>query len=136
MNESFEPPTLLRELAQKLAQPLPMRRGSVSVRYQRCHKPGCPCANDPQKRHGPYVSVVRVVQGKTRSRWVPAAKLPLLQRQVATGRQFRQQLEAYWQACEAWADAELSAAAASGEAAKKKASKRPSPRKSSPKSKP
>ena len=83
-------------------------------------------------RHGPYVSVVRVVKGKTQSRWVGSQQVSLLRRQVEAGQQFRRQIEAYWQACEQWADTELEAA--SPEAAKKGASKRPSRPKSRPRS--
>ena len=45
-----------------------MRRGSLSERYVKCSKPGCPCATDPQARHGPYVSLTRAVEGQTQSR--------------------------------------------------------------------
>ena len=49
---------------------------------------------------------------------------------------FRKHLEAYWQACEQWADARLDAPeTASPEAAKKGASKKPLTRKSRPRSK-
>lgn len=37
-------PAPVRELARCLAQPAPMRRGSLSVRYLKCNKPGCACA--------------------------------------------------------------------------------------------
>ena len=79
---------------------------------------------------------MRVVDGKTRSRHVPAARAGLLRAQVEAGQRFRKHVEAYWQACEQWADAQLdSPEAASQEAAKKGGSKKPSTRKSSPRSK-
>jgi len=114
-----------------------MRRGSVSTRYVKCNKPGCSCAARTEARHGPYVSVVRVVAGKTQSRWVSAEQVATLRRQVEAGQQFRKHVEAYWGACERWADAQLDApeAAAEAEAAKKGGSKKPSTRKSSPRSK-
>jgi hypothetical protein len=56
----------------------------------------------------------------------------ILRRQVETGQQFRKEVEAYWEACEQWADTALEAA--SQEAAKKGASKKPSRRRSRPKS--
>ena len=59
------PPTHLRQLAAELVVPKPMRRGCVSERTIRCHKPGCACADDPKARHGPYVSLTRTVHGKT-----------------------------------------------------------------------
>jgi hypothetical protein len=76
--------------------------------------------------------VVRVVAGKTQSRWVLPEQVATLRRQVEAGQQFRRQVEAYWQACEQWADSELEAA--SQGAAKKGASKKPSRPKSRPKS--
>ncbi|MBI2892850.1 MAG: hypothetical protein HYY06_04810 [Deltaproteobacteria bacterium] len=79
---------------------------------------------------------MRTVGGKTRSRAVPAAQAQRLRAQVEAGQEFREHVEAYWQACEQWADAQLDAPeAASQEAAKKGASKRPSTPRSSGKSK-
>lgn len=129
-------PAAVRDLARQLAEPRPMRRGSVSTRYVKCHKPGCSCAARPEARHGPYVSVVRVVAGKTQSRWVSAEHVDTLRRQVEAGQQFRRQVGAYWEACEQWANAQLEAPeAASPGAAQKRGSKKPSTRKSSPRSK-
>jgi len=131
MPDSDAPPRV-QELARQLTEPGPMRRGSVSTRYVKCNKAGCPCAERAEARHGPYVSVVRVVAGKTQSRWVLPEQVATLRRQVEAGQQFRRQVEAYWQACEQWADSELEAA--SQGAAKKGASKKPSRPKSRPKS--
>jgi hypothetical protein len=128
-------PAPVGDLARRLADPHPMRRGSLSVRYLKCNKPGCACATDPDCRHGPYTSVVRTVSGQTRSRAVPAAKAGLLHQQVEAGQRFRKQVEAYWEACEQWADAQLEEPeAASQEAAKKGGSRRPSTQKSRPRS--
>jgi hypothetical protein len=114
-----------------------MRRGTFSVQHLRCNKPGCPCADSPDARHGPYFRVVRVVGGKTQSRHVPAAQAEAVRKQVETAQEFRKHVEEYWQACEQWADAQLDApeAAFSQEAAKKGGSKRPSRPRSSPRSK-
>ena len=136
MPHSTDVPQDLRALASRFAEPHPMRRGSLSVRFLKCNKPGCPCADDPEARHGPYTSVVRTVGRKTQSKAVPAAQAEVLRRQVETGQRFRKDVEAYWDACERWADAELAAPeATSTEAAKKGGSKKPSTRRSSPKSK-
>jgi len=128
----FTVPPRVLELARQLAEPRPMRRGSVSTRYVKCNKPGCPCADRVEARHGPYVSVVRVVAGKTQSRWVAPEQVAALRRQVEAGQQFRSLVEAYWETCEQWADTDLEAA--SQEAAKKGASKEPSRPKSRRKS--
>src|SRR3990170_9109748 len=125
-------PSAVRQLAAQIAEPTPMRRGSLSERYVKCSKPGCPCAEQPRARHGPYYSLTRAVAGRTQSRFLSAEQAALVRRQVATGRQFRQQVDAYWEACERWADAQLDAPeAASREAAQKGGSTRPSRRRSS-----
>ncbi len=129
-------PQSVHEIASRLAEPKPMRRGSLSVRYVKCNKPGCACADDPEARHGPYTSVVRTIDGKTQSRRVPAGQTDVLRQQIEAGKLFRKEVEAYWQACEQWADGELDSAEATlQETAKKGASKRPSKRKSSQRSK-
>lgn len=136
MAHTPDAPEQVYKLAVNLSQPRPMRRGSLSVRYLKCNKPGCACANDPQARHGPYTSVVRTVGGRSQSRAVPTAQAELLRQQVQAGQQFRKHIEAYWEACEQWADLELQAPQASSkEAAKKGGSKKPSTSKSSVKSK-
>ena len=136
MPHSTDVPKTVRELVDRLAEPKPMRRGSLSVRYLKCNKPGCACADDPQARHGPYTSVVRTVGRKTQSHTVPAAQTGVLRQQVEAGQRFRKDIEAYWDACERWADAELATPeATSTEAAKKGGSKKASTGKSSTKSK-
>lgn len=136
MPERADVPAAVRDLARQLAEPQPMRRGTLSTQYLRCNKPGCACADAPGARHGPYYRVVRVVQGRTQSRHVPADRVERLRQQVEAGQAFRQHVEAYWQVCERWADAELDVpAAAAQEAAKKGASKRPSKRRPSRRSK-
>ena len=128
-------PSDVQALARELAEPKPMRRGSVSERYVKCNKPGCPCGERTDARHGPYYSVSRVVKGRTQSRWLDAEQATLVRRQVETGHQFRKKVDAYWEACEHWADAQLPEPgdAWPGEA-KKGASKGPSKRRSSPRS--
>ena len=124
MPQTHDTPPAVRDLARQLSEPKPMRRGTLSVQYLCCNKPGCACADSPAARHGPYYRVVRIVDGKTRSRHVPAAHSELLRKQVEAGQQFRKHVEAYWQACEQWADAQLDTPeATSQEAAKKGASK-------------
>lgn len=124
-------PSAVRQLAAQLSEPKPMRRGSLSERYVKCSKPGCPCAEQPRARHGPYYSLTRAVAGRTQSRFLSAEQAALVRRQVAAGRQFRQQVDAYWEACERWADAQLDAPeVAAQEAAEKGGSARPSRRRS------
>ncbi|OGB88852.1 MAG: hypothetical protein A3H39_12180 [candidate division NC10 bacterium RIFCSPLOWO2_02_FULL_66_22] len=132
MPDSHIVPSAVRQRAAQLAEPKPMRRGSLSERYVKCSKPGCPCAEQSQARHGPYYSLTRAVAGRTQSRFLSAEQAAIVRRQVATGRQFRQQVDAYWEACERWADAQLDAPeAAAPAAAQKGGSGRPSRRRSS-----
>ena len=129
-------PSEVRSLVQLLAETMPMRRGSVTERFVKCNKAGCACRESEDARHGPYYSVSRVVNGRTRSRWLAADQAQIVQRQVEHGKQFRKRIEAYWDACERWADAELETpkAASDGEA-KKGASKQRLKRRSLPRSK-
>ena len=132
MDHSPVVPLDVRQLAARIAEPTPMRRGSLSERYVKCSKPGCLCAERPQARHGPYSSLTRAVAGRTQSRFLSGEQAAIARRQVAAGRQFRQQVAAYWEACERWADTQLDAPeAASREAAQKGGSTRPSRRRSS-----
>jgi len=137
MKISAEVPSPVREFAAALAQPKPMRRGSVSERTMKCGQPICPCQQDPKARHGPYYSLTRPVAGKTQSRYLNREQAEIARQQIAEGHKFRQQVEHYWVACEKWADAQLegSQAAASSEAAKKGGSPRSSKSKSAKRSK-
>ncbi len=136
MTQTKPIPKRVLELVRQLAEPKPMRRGSLSVQYVKCHKPGCRCGERPEARHGPYTSVVRTVGGKTRSQRVPGSKAEVLRRQVEAGQRFRRYLEEYWQACEQWADEELRVPeAASMEKAQKRGSAKRSTRRSSRRSK-
>jgi hypothetical protein len=53
-------------LADRLAHPEPLRRGSLSERFVKCSKPGCPCASDPDARHGPYLSIAKEMMAAPR----------------------------------------------------------------------
>src|ERR1039457_5827758 len=127
-------PPRVRQLATDLADAKPMRRGSLSERLIKCSKPGCACAHDPKARPGPYHSLTHAVEGKTRSRLLTAEQAHLARRQIDAGREFRTQVDAYWEVCEEWADGQLADVAASPEEVKKKGSKRTSRKKSSRKS--
>jgi hypothetical protein len=93
-----------------MMEPRPMRRGSLSVRYTKCSKPGCRCASGADARHGPYYSLTRAVGGKTISRWLSEAEAQIVRRQLAEGDKFRHEVDGFWEACEALADAELAIA--------------------------
>jgi hypothetical protein len=128
-------PLRVRQLATDLADAKPMRRGSLSERTIKCSKPGCACAKEPKARHGPYHSLTHAVEGKTRSRFLTAEEALVARQQIDAGRKFRAQVDAYWEACEEWADGQLADVAASSGEAKKGGSKRTSKMISSRKSK-
>jgi len=125
-------PAAVRALAMEVGKPTPMRRGSVSERAMKCGQKDCRCQRDPLARHGPYYSLTRAEGGTTRSRYLTAEQAARARQQVEAGQAFRTHVEAYWQACEQWADAQLNTPeAASQEAAKKGASTWRSKRRSS-----
>jgi Family of unknown function (DUF6788) len=137
MAEDSKAPEELERLAAKLGRPRAMRRASVSERWMKCTKEVCACAADEQARHGPYYSVTWAEAGKTRSRLVSAAQLPVVRQQIEADREFRRDVAAYREASHSWAEAQLAGIlqeAASDEAAKKGGSKRRSRAKSPPKS--
>ena len=134
MTNHPSPPPRVAELSAALSQPRPMRRGSVNERRMKCGQANCACQHDPKARHGPYFTLTQAADGKTRSRYVTAEQVPVLRRQIEAGREFRQQVENYWEACEQWADAELQATPAA-EAAEKKGSAQVSGKRSGKKSK-
>jgi hypothetical protein len=113
MRHSSAPASAIRaRLTAQLAEPIPMRRGSLTERFVKCSRPGCPCAHDPDARHGPYVSLTRAIGGTTRTRLIAPEVATTVRRQIETGRQFRDATELYWVACERLAEAEIAALAA------------------------
>lgn len=111
-NHEDIPPDVLA-LWQALFDPRPMRRGSIAERYVKCSKKGCPCNEQAELRHGPYYSLTRAVEGRTRSRLLGAEEAQVASRQIEAGRLFRIQLGAFWEACERWADREIEGGAGS-----------------------
>ena len=115
------------------AEPVPMRRGSVSERFVKCGKSACPCAQDPKARHGPYFSFTHAVKGQTQSRFLSAEQAPVVRHQIDRGQRFRSEVDVYWKRCERAADQELSKLeAVPQKAAKKGGSKRSSKPRSGP----
>lgn len=119
MNMTHPPADVVDALA-ALAEPRPMRRGSIGTRVMKCGKPTCACQTDPLARHGPYVELQRVVRGKRSARYLSEAAVESARAQVEAGRVFREQVEALWEAAEQWADAELDAIGAPPKEAPKK----------------
>lgn len=127
-------PAPIAQLVAAFSQPEPIRRGSLYERRMKCGQARCACQDDPKAAHGPYFTLTQKVGGKTRSRYIALEQAPVVRRQIESGRQFRERVEAYWEACERWADEQLEAVPASVQEAEKKGSPRTwkakSPRKS------
>lgn len=121
---------LRRFAAQHLGPASPMRRGSLTARLVKCSRPGCPCKERPDARHGPYFSLTRSVDGRTHSRLIPQDLAEVVRRQIEDGRAFRDAVELHWIECERLADEQLKASSAgSGTGAEKGGSARRSRRK-------
>jgi|SRR5579859_6718011 len=134
-NPPLAVPSRVAQLLVALSPPAPVRRGSLYERRMKCGQAACPCQHDPKAAHGPYFTLTQKVGGKTRSRYLSAEQVPVAQQQIEAGRQFRERVEAYWEACERWADEQLESPTASSEEAEKKGSARRSKTKSARKSK-
>jgi len=89
MSDHTNVPVAVHEALAALLQPRPMRRGSLSERYMKCNKNGCPCSQDPKARHGPYFSLTRGVGGSTSSRLVSGDQAKVARLQVDAAQQFR-----------------------------------------------
>src|ERR1700739_2777786 len=135
MNHLAPPvPPRITQLAAAFSHPEPIRRGSLYERRMKCGQTACACQHDPQAAHGPYFTLTQKVEGQTHSRYIPPEQAPVVRQQIEAGRQFRERVEAYWEACERWADEQLEAVPASAAEAEKGGSPRTwkakSPRKS------
>lgn len=62
------------------------RRGTLVRVYGRCGKPGCGCAADPPRLHGPYVQWTRKVAGKTVSVRVRPAQVRFFEEWIRNAR--------------------------------------------------
>jgi hypothetical protein len=112
-----------------------MRPGSLVARYRKCGKPSCRCAGQGERGHGPSWSLTHAVEGKTRTKIIPAMAVPQTQAQIAEYRRFRRLIRALVEVSEKVCNDQLEAPqAASTEAAKKGASKAPSLPRSKPRS--
>ena len=112
-------PARIAQLAAAFSHPEPIRRGSLYERRMKCGQAACACQHDPKATHGPYYTLTKKVEGKTRSRDMSPEQAVVVRRQIDSGRQFRERVEAYWEVCERWADEQLEAVAASAEEAEK-----------------
>jgi len=68
------------------------RRGTLVRVYGRCGKPGCRCAADPPRLHGPYVQWTRKVAGKTVSVRVRPAQVRFFEEWIRNARRLDRRL--------------------------------------------
>lgn len=65
----------------------PMLEGSFTKRYTRCKKPGCKC--EYGERHGPYFSISKNENGKTRLEYIRPGEIVAVSKLLESRRQFR-----------------------------------------------
>jgi len=112
-----------------------MRPGSLVARYRKCGKPSCRCAGQGERGHGPSWSLTHAVEGKTRTKIIPAAAVSQTLEQITAYRRFRRLIRELVDVSEKLCHDQLKAPqAAEPSAAKKGASKAPSRPRSKPRS--
>jgi len=80
----------IENLKTQLAALGPLRPGSLSRQYHVCRKPGCRCQDPLKPRpHGPYYHLDYVHHGKKTTRFIRAAQLPEVRRQLTNFKKLR-----------------------------------------------
>jgi hypothetical protein len=64
------PPTRLSQLTAELAEPKPMRCGTLSEGTIKCSKAGRRCAEAPKGTSRPYFGLTRAAEDRTHSRFL------------------------------------------------------------------
>ena len=98
-----------RHIQDQLAALGDLRPGSLTARYRKCGKPTCHCANEGDPGHGPSWSLTWAVEGKTRTRIIPAAAVEQTQAQIAEYRRARTLTRALFEVSTRMCDAQLEA---------------------------
>jgi hypothetical protein len=65
-----------------------MRRGTLTERFLPCGKPGCHCTRPESRGHGPKYSLTWKLRGKTKTEYIPKARVPQVRLQTETHRKF------------------------------------------------
>ena len=78
-----------REMAARLSQVGFLWHGSIHARWLTCGRADCPCAKDPQARHGPYIYWTSKENGRSVARLLHSPEAEILAKWV----QNRQELE-------------------------------------------
>jgi hypothetical protein len=75
-------------LLKKLEGIRDFRPGSLGPRFRKCGKPGCHCAHDGSKGHGPTWMLTRKIEGKTVTKVIPVSAVTQTQQQLVDYRLF------------------------------------------------
>ena len=121
-----------REIQDQLAGLGDLRPGSLTPRFRKCGKPSCHCAAQGDPGHGPSWSLTWAVEGKTRTRIIPAEAVEETQAQIAEYRRARALTRELFEVSTQMCDVQLDAI----KATQKKTSSRRSSRKSATRSPP
>ena len=79
-----------RQQLQALAKSFPLLAGSLVKQYVICGKPGCRCLRG--QKHGPLYYLYWKEQGRSRSLYIPRAKVAELRRQIQNYRGLQKEL--------------------------------------------
>lgn len=121
-----------RNIHDQLAALGDLRPGSLTPRYRKCGKPTCHCAREGDPGHGPSWSLTWTVEGKTRTRIIPAEAVEDTQAQIAEYRRARSLTRELFEVSTRMCDVQLEAL----KATQKKTSLRRSSRNSAARSPP
>lgn len=102
-----------RHIQDQLAALGDLRPGSLTARYRKCGKPTCHCANEGDPGHGPSWSLTWAVEGKTRTRIIPAGAVEQTQAQIAEYRRARTLTRELFEVSTRMCDVQLEAVKAS-----------------------
>ena len=120
-----------QELRRQLAAIGDLRPGSLVQNFRRCGRPECFCADKQHPGHGPYWLLTWSVDGKTRSRSIPAAQVAATKAQIAECQRLRRLVADLIAVSDDLCQARLKPGTS---AVKKKSASKPSPRPWKPKS--
>lgn len=65
------------------------RAGTLVGRYRKCGKPGCRCAREGERGHGPSWSLTRSVEGKTVTKIIAGEAVEVTTKQIGEYRRFQ-----------------------------------------------
>lgn len=66
------------------------RPGTLIGRYRKCGKPGCRCAREGERGHGPSWSLTRSVNGKTVTKIIARDSVEVTKQQIAEYHRFQE----------------------------------------------